>query len=38
MIDHVNAYALAIRDVNRCAEFYRDKLGFRPKDLEDPRE
>jgi lactoylglutathione lyase len=28
MIDHINAYALVVEDVKRCAEFYRDKLGF----------
>lgn len=28
MIDHVNAFALTVRDVRKCAEFYRDKLGF----------
>ena len=29
MIDHVNAYALTVRDVQACAEFYRDKLGLK---------
>jgi lactoylglutathione lyase len=28
MIDHVNALALPVRDVQKCAAFYRDKLGF----------
>jgi catechol-2,3-dioxygenase len=28
MIDHVNAVALDVRDVKKCAEFYRDKIGF----------
>lgn len=35
MIDHVNAYALIVRDVRRCAEFYREKLGFTLSVLED---
>lgn len=35
MIDHVNAYALAVHDVKRCAEFYRDKLGFQLKEFQD---
>jgi catechol 2,3-dioxygenase-like lactoylglutathione lyase family enzyme len=35
MIDHVNAYALTVRDVKKCAEFYRDKLGFRLQELQD---
>lgn len=29
MIDHLNAYALTVRDVKRCAEFYRDQLGLK---------
>ncbi len=29
MIDHVNAIALTVRDVRKCAEFYRDKLGLK---------
>ena len=33
MIDHVNAYALSVRDVTQCAEFYRDRLGFQLKEL-----
>jgi catechol 2,3-dioxygenase-like lactoylglutathione lyase family enzyme len=32
-IDHVNAYALTVRDVVKCAEFYRDKLGFTVQEL-----
>jgi lactoylglutathione lyase len=28
MIDHVNALVLPVRDVQKCAAFYRDKLGF----------
>ena len=35
MIDHVNAFALTVRDVKGCAEFYRDKLGFQLEVLED---
>lgn len=34
MIDHLNAFALAVRDVKKCAEFYRDKLGFQLEVLE----
>ena len=34
MIDHVNAYALIVQDVKRCAEFYRDKLGFQLKEID----
>ncbi len=32
-IDHVNAYALTVRDVKRCAEFYRDKVGLKLAEL-----
>ena len=35
MIDHLNAYALTVRDVKECAEFYRDKLGLRLQELSD---
>src|SRR5690348_6812504 len=35
MIDHVNAFALIVRDVRRCAEFYRDKLGFQLRESQD---
>jgi catechol 2,3-dioxygenase-like lactoylglutathione lyase family enzyme len=35
MIDHVNAYALTVRDVKKCAEFYRDKLGMKPQEVGD---
>jgi lactoylglutathione lyase len=35
MIDHINAYALTVRDVKKCAEFYRDKLGFKLAELQD---
>jgi len=35
MIDHANAVALIVNDVRRCAEFYREKLGFSQKELSD---
>jgi catechol 2,3-dioxygenase-like lactoylglutathione lyase family enzyme len=35
MIDHVNAYALTVRDVRKCAEFYRDKIGLKLVELQD---
>ncbi len=35
MIDHLNAYALAVHDVRRCAEFYEKKVGLELKELED---
>jgi lactoylglutathione lyase len=35
MIDHMNAYALTVRDVKKCAEFYRDKLGLTLRELQD---
>lgn len=35
MIDHINAYVLSVRDLDRCIAFYRDKLGFRVKDKTD---
>jgi lactoylglutathione lyase len=28
MIDHVNAVVLPVRDLKKCAAFYREKLGF----------
>lgn len=34
MIDHINAVVLAVRDVENCALFYRDKLGFGLDQLE----
>lgn len=34
MIDHMNACVLIVRDVKKCAEFYRDKLGFQLKELD----
>lgn len=35
MIDHVNAYALIVRDVPNCAAFYRDQVGFQVQELSD---
>jgi lactoylglutathione lyase len=35
MIDHVNAFALIVRDVRAGAEFYRDKLGFELMQVSD---
>jgi lactoylglutathione lyase len=35
MIDHLNAYALTVRDVKQCADFYRDKVGLHLKELSD---
>jgi lactoylglutathione lyase len=35
MIDHVNALALPVRDVEKCAAFYRDKLGFKLNEIND---
>ena len=35
MIDHLNAVALIVRDVRRCAEFYRDQLGFKLQEISD---
>ncbi|MCW6158010.1 MAG: VOC family protein [Thermoplasmatales archaeon] len=35
MIDHVNAFVLAVSDVKKSAEFYRDKLGFVLKEISD---
>ncbi len=32
MIDHLNAYALTVRDVRKCMEFYRDVLGLELKE------
>lgn len=32
-IDHLNACALTVRDVKKCAEFYRDKLGLKLQQL-----
>jgi lactoylglutathione lyase len=35
MIDHVNAFALIVQDVRKCAEFYRDKVGFEALQIGD---
>ena len=35
MIDHVNAFALVVRDFEKCVSFYRDKLGFQLRNKED---
>ncbi len=34
MISHINAIVFVVRDVNKCALFYRDKLGFSLDQLE----
>ncbi len=34
MIDRINAIVLVVRDVEKCALFYRDKLGFNLTQLE----
>lgn len=34
MIDHVNALVIPVKDVEKCALFYRDKLGFSLEQLE----
>lgn len=34
MIDHFNAYAIPVRDLDRCVEFYRDKVGLKLKNKE----
>ena len=34
MLDHLNAYALTVRDVKKCAEFYRDKIGLKLLELQ----
>ena len=34
MIDHINAIVFAVHDVEKCAVFYQDKLGFRLAQLE----
>jgi catechol 2,3-dioxygenase-like lactoylglutathione lyase family enzyme len=28
MIDHLNAYVIPVRDLEKCVSFYRDKLGL----------
>lgn len=34
MIDHVNAFVLVVGDVEQCALFYRDILGFDLRQLD----
>lgn len=33
MIERINAIVLPVKDVRKCAEFYRDKLGFRLDEI-----
>jgi lactoylglutathione lyase len=35
MIDHFNAYAIPVRDLEKCVTFYRDKLGLILHDRQD---
>ncbi len=35
VIDHLNAYALAVQDVRKCAEFYQKRVGLELQDLQD---
>lgn len=35
MIDHFNAYAIPVRDMESCVSFYRDKLGLTLKHREE---
>ncbi len=35
MIDHLNAYALAVHDVRKCADFYQKQIGLELQDLQD---
>ncbi|MGA9839819.1 MAG: VOC family protein [Thermoplasmata archaeon] len=35
MIDHVNAVVLPVRDVPKCAAFYRDQVGFALLEMHD---
>ncbi|MDE1858590.1 MAG: VOC family protein [Thaumarchaeota archaeon] len=35
MIDHLNAHILAVKHLEECVAFYRDKLGFELKDKQD---
>ena len=35
MIDHFNAYAIPVRDLEKCVAFYRDKIGLKLKNKED---
>jgi lactoylglutathione lyase len=35
MIDHFNAYAIPVRDLEKCVAFYRDKVGLKLQHRED---
>ncbi len=35
MIDHFNAFAIPVRDLEECVAFYRDKVGLKLKNKED---
>ncbi|QQG48894.1 MAG: VOC family protein [archaeon] len=35
MIDHLNAYVIPVRDLEKCISFYRDTLGLQLKNKED---
>jgi lactoylglutathione lyase len=35
VIDHFNAYAIPVRDLEKCVSFYRDKLGLELQHRED---
>jgi lactoylglutathione lyase len=35
MIDHLDAYVLPVKDLEKCIAFYRDKLGLQLKDKQD---
>jgi predicted enzyme related to lactoylglutathione lyase len=35
MIDHFNAYAIPVRDLEKCVSFYRDKAGLKLQHRED---
>ena len=37
MIDHIHGIVFVVRDVAKCALFYRDKLGFDLRQI-DPDE
>ena len=35
MIDHLNAYVLVVRDLEKCLSFYRDTIGFKLEHTEE---
>jgi len=35
MIDHFNAYAIPVKDLEKCVSFYRDKVGLKLQHQED---